>query len=101
MFQMATTMKELKTESTTKLSNFNFQWTKTLPGQNNFLHSFLHFSRAKDVICNNTKFLMGARENKCQISQNDVLHMKSSLFNNFTCVRTILVKFAIHFLGLP
>ena len=40
-----------KTESTRKLSNFNFQWTKTLY-QNNLKHIafFLHFSRAKDVI---------------------------------------------------
>ena len=35
----------IKTESTRKLSNFNFEWTKTLY-QNNLkriLHSFLHF----------------------------------------------------------
>ena len=40
-----------KTESTRKLSNFDFPWTKTLY-QNNLkhLHSFLPFSRAKDVI---------------------------------------------------
>ena len=36
--------------------------------------------------------------NKCQISQSDILHMK---FSEFTCVFTILVKFAIYFLGLP
>ena len=41
---------------------------------------------------------MGARENKYQISENDILHMK---FQNFTCVFTILVKFDNHFLGLP
>ena len=41
---------------------------------------------------------MGARENECQISQNYILQMK---FKNFTCVFTILVKFDIHFLGLP
>ena len=39
---------------------------------------------------------MGAREKKCQISQNYILHMK---FSEFTCVFTILVKFDIHFLG--
>ena len=32
---------------------------------------------------------MGAQENECQI------------FQNFKCVITILVKFDIHFLGLP
>ena len=41
---------------------------------------------------------MGAQENNHQISQNYILHMK---FQNFTCVFTILVKFDIHFLGLP
>ena len=41
---------------------------------------------------------MGARENKCQISQNYILDRK---FSGFTCVITILVKFDIHFLGLP
>ena len=44
------------------------------------------------------KFLMGARENECQISHNYILLMK---FQNFTCVIKILVKFDIHFLGLP
>ena len=34
--------------------------------------------------------------NKWQISQNYVWN-----FQNFTCVFTILVKFDIHFLGLP
>ena len=41
---------------------------------------------------------MGARENECQISQNYILHTK---FQNFNYVFTILVKFDIHFLGLP
>ena len=35
---------------------------------------------------------MGARENKSQISQNDILHMKFSKCY-FTCIFTILVKF--------
>ena len=44
----------LKTESIRKSSNFNFQWTRTLY-QNNLNNiymspSFLHFSRAIDVI---------------------------------------------------
>ena len=41
-----------ETESIRKLSNFNFQWTKTLY-QNNLKHiafSYLHFSGAIDVI---------------------------------------------------
>ena len=47
--------KEIKTESIRKLSNFNFQWTKTLY-QNNlkniaffFAPFFLHFLRAIDI----------------------------------------------------
>ena len=41
---------------------------------------------------------MEAWENKCQTSQNDISHMT---FQNFNCVFTILLKFDIHFLGLP
>ena len=39
-------------ESTRKLSNFNFQWTKTKKQINlkNFAFFVLHFSRAEDVI---------------------------------------------------
>ena len=42
----------VKTESVRKLSNFNFQWAKTLYQDNlrNYCIFFLHFSRAKDVI---------------------------------------------------
>ena len=41
-----------KTESTRKLSNFNFQWTKGLYQNNlkNIAFFFLHLSRAKGVI---------------------------------------------------
>ena len=43
---------------------------------------------------------MRAQENKCQISQNDTLHMKNfrtlSVFSQI-----ILMKFDIYFLGLP
>ena len=42
---------------------------------------------------------MGARENKCQISQHYILHMKFSEFYQ-SCVFIILVKLDIHFLGL-
>ena len=50
-----TCAKSFKTESIRKLSNFNFQWTKTLY-QNN--------------LNNKENFLW-----ECQISQNDILHM--------------------------
>ena len=43
---------------------------------------------------------MGARENECQISQNDILHMNFSKYY-FTCIFTILVKFDSYFPGLP
>ena len=58
------------------------------------MHSFLHFSRAKDVI----KHLIGTWENEHQISQNYTLHIK---FSEFYRVFTILMKFDIRFLGLP
>ena len=47
-------------ESTRKLSNFNFQWTKTLMYQNNLRHiikfTFLKGLRCNNyIVCNNTK----------------------------------------------
>ena len=43
--------KMIKAEFTRKLSNFNFQWTKTLYQNNLYkIAFFLTFSRAKDVI---------------------------------------------------
>ena len=39
----------IKTESTWKLSNFNFQWTETLY-QNNLKNIAFFFLRAKDVV---------------------------------------------------
>ena len=39
-----------KMESTRKLSNFNFQLAKPSTRIIYILHSFLHFSRAQDVI---------------------------------------------------
>ena len=39
---------------------------------------------------------MKARENKCEISQNDTLHMT---FSESTCGFTILVKFDIYLWG--
>ena len=45
-------VKRLKTESSRKWSNFNFQSTKTLYHNNlNNIAFFLQFSRAIDVIC--------------------------------------------------
>ena len=50
------------------------------------------------VIITPKRFLMGALENECQISQSDILHMK---FSEFYLCFTFLVKFDIYFLGLP
>ena len=80
-------LRPLKTESISKLSNSKIPWTKTL-NEDNFHHIAFFFTffkgyrRIKLVIGNNTqrKFLMGARENKFQISQNDILHTKFSEF---------------------
>ena len=79
--------------------------TKTLY-QNNLiwiLLSFLNFSRVKDVlvICNNTK------ENLWEPEKMNVKFHKitctsfTRYFQNFTSVFTFLVKFDIHFFGLP
>ena len=38
------------------------------------------------------------QENKCQIAQSYILHMK---FEEFYLCNPILVKFDIHFLGIP
>ena len=69
-------LSDIKTEFIRKLSKFNFQWTKTLY-QNNLklLHSFLHFSRAIDVITPKKISYESPKKNECQISQNDILHM--------------------------
>ena len=49
---------------------------------------------------------MGIRENECQISQNDIFYLHFSEYSlhstdTHTDTFTILVKFDIHFLGLP
>ena len=75
-----------KTESIRKLSNFNFQWTKTMY-QNNLNNITFFFTFFEGYRCNKLsliitpkKFIMGATENECQISRRDILHMKFSEF---------------------
>ena len=59
---------------------FNFQWTKALC-QNNLNNIAFFFTFFNGYRCNvRRKLLMRARENDCQISQNDILHMKFSEF---------------------
>ena len=57
-----------------KLSSFNFQWTKTMCQNNSnnitFFFTFFKGYRLLLVICGNTierLYLLGAQENKCQI----------------------------------
>ena len=60
----------IKTESTKKLSNFNFQWTKTLY-QNNLKNIAFFVTFFKGLRCNKSSvaFLTELRENEFQISQ--------------------------------
>ena len=67
------------------------------------MHSFLHFSRAIDVVrylYNNTKenFLWEPEEINVKFHK---MTPYTWNFQNFVCVFTILVKFGIYFLGLP
>ena len=55
--------KMIKAEFTRKLSNFNFQWTKTLYQNNLYkIAFFLTFSRAKDVISHLQYFVWEAEK---------------------------------------
>ena len=67
------------------------------------MHSFLHFSRAKDVInqCSNTKKISYVSP-RIWMSNFTKLHLTHEInFQNFTYVITILVKFDIDFLRRP
>ena len=72
-------------ESNRELRNCNFQWTKTLY-QNNLNNIAFFFTFFKGYKCNKLSVITpkkvsnGSPENECQISQNDVLHMKFSEF---------------------
>ena len=95
-----------KTESTKKLSNLNFQWTKTLY-QNNLKHIaffFTFFKGYKDVIiviCNNSKEIFLWELEKMNVKFHKITPSYSCDFQNFNRVFTILLKVDIHFLGLP
>ena len=91
-------------KSIRKLSNFNFQRTKTLY-QNNFTHSVFFFILFKGYKCNKLyeitpkKRILLEGENKLQksqISHNEILRMKILP----DCVFSIPVKFEMYFLGL-
>ena len=62
--------------------NFNFHWTK-FSYQNNLNNIAFFFTFFKGYRCNKyyqLSALMRVQENICQISQNDILHMKFSEF---------------------
>ena len=85
-------LKKVKMESIRKLSNFNFQWTKSLY-QNNLKHIafFLLFSRIMDVISKlsvitpEKNFYGSLRKKKIQISLNELLCMKFYLCFHNSC----------------
>ena len=99
--------KEIKTKFIWKLSNFNFQWTKTLY-QNNFKHIAFFFTLFKGYKCNTLyeitlkkRFLLEPKKTNfksLKFSQNEVLHM--TILDHFTFVLSIPVKFEIYFLWL-
>ena len=95
-------------ESIRILSNFNFQWTKTLIYQNNVNNIAIFFTFFQELYrcnlsyldCNKTKenFSWEPEKTNVKFHKMTALHMKCS---EFTCVFTILVKFDIYFLVLP
>ena len=91
-----------KTESIRKLSNFNFQWTKTLY-QNNldniafFLTVFKGYRLL--VICNNTKDYFSWEPEKINVKFQQNCENTSKI-PKISYVRSHFVKFDIYFLGL-
>ena len=90
---------------TRKLSNFNFQWTKTLY-QNNFKHSAFFFTLFKGYKCDKLYEITPKKRTllepektnfkTAQISHNEILLMMILP----DCVFSIPVKFEMYFLGL-
>ena len=95
----------VKTESTMKLCNFDFQWTKNLVPENwkhsGFLFTFLKTSRCnKSCVITLTKIPHGTESEKINVKFHKITSFTWNV-QRFTCVFTILVKFDIHFPGLP
>ena len=95
---------ELKTESIRKLSNFYFQWTKTL-FQNNFNHSAFFFTLFECYKCHNLyeitpkkKFLWELSPSK-QTSKASNFTKWNLAHDDFTPVFSIPLKFEIYFSG--
>ena len=98
---------EFETKFIRKLSNFNFQWTKTLY-QNNFKHIAFFFTLFKGYKCNKLyeitpkkRFSLEPEKTNFKtfkFSHNEILLMR--ILDHFTRVFSIPVKFEICFLGL-
>ena len=85
---------QVKTESTAKLSNFNFYWTKILYQDNlKILPSFLHFSRAKDVItiCSDTEKNFSWKSEKMNVKFHKNCDYTGKILK-ISCVRCNFVK---------
>ena len=87
-------------KSIRKLSNFNFQWTKTLY-QDNFKHIAFFFTLFKVYRCNKLSEITPKK--RILLEPRKALNFKKNNFmhDNFTCVFSIPVKFEIYLLGLP
>ena len=98
------TSNRIKTESIRNLSNFSFQWTKTLY-QNHIVNNitfFLHFSRAIDTIlvtCNNTKDYFSWAPEKIKVKFCKNCKNPGNILE-ISCARCHFVKFDMYFLGL-
>ena len=92
-----------KTLSIRILSNFNFQWTKTLC-QNNFKHIAFFLTLFKGNKCNKLYEITPKKiflwEPKKQTSKASNFTKWSLTHDEFTCVFSIPVKFKIYFRGL-
>ena len=98
-------LKGFKRESTRKLSNFNFQQTKTLYQNNlNNIAFFLYIFQGLKislVSCNNSKENFLWEPEKINVKYFHKMTPYTLNFQNFNCVFIILLKFDIYFLGLP
>ena len=90
----------IKTESSRKLSIFNFHWTKTFY-QNNLNKITFFFTLFKGyIVISYTKENFFWELEKTNVKFHKMTSYKWN-FQNFTCVFTIVVKFDIYFPGLP
>ena len=87
-------------ESIRKLSNFNFQWTKTLYLNNLNNTAFFFYLFLSFFICNNTKDYFSWEPTKINVKFYKNCENTGKILK-ISCVRCHFVKFNICFLGLP